>query len=472
MLNNALYRQDVNLMHKLHFFIKDLHVQIEQLHSYYKPSLGSRTLTVFRGLTLSMADFNAKIRREKNNLIAFDSFLSTSLSINVAKAFARDKKDPNDQSILLHIEIDADKIGRPFADISRLSEFGKEGEILFSMGTVFRVVDVAEEETSEQLWIVKLVSADDDDKLLMKEGQKTQPMLSSFFKHVYQAQKELGDHRLIAASCVNIASMCFRQRQYKSSLDLYTKSLNTLLQLPSADPLTVATYQSNVARAHLALDETSEALALYEKALETRVKRCERNDPLLINTLHTIGNIYKEKKDYDKAYKVYLRALEFQTSNPTPGLQIDPSSVAATYIYMANVLYEDGHPKAALENFKKALDYQHAHLSKDHPALAFLHNNIGAMHYRNEEYKQALKHHATCLEIEKRSLPKDHITFIDTYRSMAETCERVEKRDEAVEYAQKLVDQCKLHETQAPKQLKEALELLNRLTQDRDLFKP
>ena len=420
---------------------------------------------------MSMADFDASIRRNKNELIAFDSFVSTSLSEDVAKEFAKRKRSPTDESILYHMEIDADKIGRPFADISRRSQFGMEGEILFSMGTVFRVADVAAAKNSENLWIVRLVSADVDDTQLKKEGEKTQRMLMAFFKDVHAAQKDRGDARQIAASCVNIASMYYRDGDYDNSLKLYIKSRDKLLQFPSPHELTIATYQSNIARTYEALKKPDEALVLYEKALETRRNRCgDMNDPLLINTLHTVGNMYKAAAKFDSALEIFDEALRRQTSADIPDLQIDPSSIAATHIYIAKVLYWDNQYKPALENFRKALHYQHHHLSNKHPALAFLHNNIGAMNYRLRDYKKALHHHAICLSIEEHSLPKDHITFIDTYRSMAESYEKLKMLPEAVHYAVKLVDQCKLHQSQPPDLLQKANELLGRIEKENDLF--
>ena len=80
MLNTALLKKDIAMLCKFHFYIKDLHTHLEQLHGLYKPSLKSRVFSVHRGLNMPKKDFEKSIRDEKNNLIAFDTFLSTSLS--------------------------------------------------------------------------------------------------------------------------------------------------------------------------------------------------------------------------------------------------------------------------------------------------------------------------------------------------------------------------------------------------------
>ena len=190
MLNTALLRQDIPMLYRFHFFIKDLHMQLEQLHNLYKPSLVSRTFTVYRGLGMPMKVFDETIRQEVNKLLAFDTFLSTSLKHDVAFQFAKSKSNADDESILLQIEIDTDKLQRPFADVSRLSAFQREDEILFSIGTVFRIDHVAEEKTDDGVWLVRLSSIDENDEQLTNETKQTHLTLLNFFRRVLPSSKK------------------------------------------------------------------------------------------------------------------------------------------------------------------------------------------------------------------------------------------------------------------------------------------
>jgi hypothetical protein len=70
----------------------------------------------------------------------FNTFLSTSTERRVALSFATQNLNYLDtQSILFEMKINVAKCQSPFADIQQLSEVKKEKEILFSMGTVFRI---------------------------------------------------------------------------------------------------------------------------------------------------------------------------------------------------------------------------------------------------------------------------------------------------------------------------------------------
>ncbi|CAM4764339.1 unnamed protein product [Rotaria magnacalcarata] len=470
MLNTALLTQDISILYKFHFFIKDLHMQLEQMHSLYKPSLESRVFTVYRGLNMSSEDFEKTIRGEIKNLIAFDSFLSTSLDENVAKEFALDKQDPKNESVVFHMEIDADQTERPFADISRWSNFKNEREVLFSIGTVFRIDDVAKEKTIDGIWTVHLSTVSEKDEQLQKETQQIQSTLLEFFQGVLHAQREAKakyDEK-IPGSNANVASMHYKQGEYEDSLIFYEKALEAFNNLKSPDPLTKAAYISNVAKTHMSLGHDDAALNLYKDALYIRRRLCEPNDPSLIHTLHTIGHIYRGKKNWNEAFEQYNEALKLQLlSIESSGLS-DPSSIAVTYICIGNIFHHQERYQEALESFLEALQQQHKHLSEQHPFLAFLYNNIGAMYYKIKKYDLALENQLKCLEIESKALPKEHKTFAETYKNIATTYEKRRQFDEAIEFTQKYIDQLKLHDSKGSKELNDAMQLLKTIQISRD----
>ncbi|CAF3931751.1 unnamed protein product [Rotaria sordida] len=199
------------------------------------------------------------------------SIYRLSLDENIVKQFALDKRDPKKESVVFSIEIDADRMERPFADISRWSDFKNERGVLFSIGTVFRIDDVADQKISDGIWMVRLSTVSEKDKQLQKEIQQIRLTLLKFFENVLHAQRDVKDDRKIPASNANVAK--------------------------SSDPLTKATYISNVAKAHLALKHYDKALEFYKEPLDIRRHKCEPNDPSLIHTLHTIGHIYRGKEN-------------------------------------------------------------------------------------------------------------------------------------------------------------------------------
>ena len=465
MLNAALLRRDTKILYKFHFFIKDLHMQIEQLHSLYKPSLKERTFTVFRGLSMPMNVFDEKIRKQNNNLIGFDNFLSTSLFERVGRAYALINKMENTEAILLRISINADELQRPFADISRLSYFGNEGEILFSIGTVFRIIQVAEEKDKDGIWIVELTSVGENDQFLKHDTEETQQTLLKFFKRVHRAHTKANtqNHSQIAASLANIARMYYKQGDYEESLKDYQKARDILIKSSPNDSLSIATYESNIAMVQDAMGRRNEALDHYQTALNTRRQLCRSDDPILINTFRAIGHIYFKEHEWKKALEFYDHARQTQLSSAVPPDEVDPQPLAASHIYSALVHQQLHQHEQALEHLSKALTYQLKYLPKTHPILAFLYNNIGAMCFRLEKFDKALENHLQCLLIEQGSLPSDHFAFVETYHNIATTYERLKQFNEAVQYAQHAVDQSKLHRNEDDLKHKQLLRHLQNL---------
>jgi hypothetical protein len=78
MLNRALRIHDVEIIIKMGFFLRDVHRHIEQ----------NDLIVVYRGKGMSNVDFD-EIRKRKDGLLAFNTFLSTSLNEAVSLQFAQ-----------------------------------------------------------------------------------------------------------------------------------------------------------------------------------------------------------------------------------------------------------------------------------------------------------------------------------------------------------------------------------------------
>src|SRR3984957_7590137 len=147
------------------FFLRDLHRQIEELHSQAQPHHGHFT-TVYRGQCMSITDFE-KIKKTEGGLLAFNNFLSTSTNRNVSLGFARGAlHNPESVGILFQMTINSSISSAPFALLGDVSYFKSEEEILFSMHTVFRIGQIKSIE--DRLWRVELALTSDDDPELKR----------------------------------------------------------------------------------------------------------------------------------------------------------------------------------------------------------------------------------------------------------------------------------------------------------------
>lgn len=166
MLNRALRSLDMEVMIKLGFFIRSLHLQLVQLHKEQAADF-KEDFVVYRGQGFMQQDFQ-HLFDIKGGLLSFNNFLSTSKALQVAMTFVKNsmRKNKDVTGVLFVMTIDPKKISTwltPFALIDQHSAIPSEQEILFPMHTIFRVVDIKRTAENSRLWEVQLTLSDDND---------------------------------------------------------------------------------------------------------------------------------------------------------------------------------------------------------------------------------------------------------------------------------------------------------------------
>lgn len=157
MLNRALRAQNIHLLFLFRFLIRDLESQLIDNQCQSR-------ITVYRGQLMWAKEFES-LKRSSGELISINSYLSTSLNRDLAYKFLRQPTDL--ERILFEIDADPRLHGiKPFANISQLSCYAKEQEVLFMLGSMFKLGDITHDRNS--VWTVKLTLCGDRD-LNLKE---------------------------------------------------------------------------------------------------------------------------------------------------------------------------------------------------------------------------------------------------------------------------------------------------------------
>ncbi|CAF1215661.1 unnamed protein product [Didymodactylos carnosus] len=160
MLNQVLRQENVTGIFQLRYFIKDLYLQLRELHSQYIKSLSQKTkiLTVYRGQTITINQLQ-QLKENISSIIYVNTFLSTTTDKEVALIYAG-VEGSYLVSVLFEINIDTSIATKPFANIEDYSYHKDENEILFALGTMYKIVSVSKFENGH-IWIIKL-SYDND----------------------------------------------------------------------------------------------------------------------------------------------------------------------------------------------------------------------------------------------------------------------------------------------------------------------
>ncbi|CAF1410716.1 unnamed protein product [Adineta ricciae] len=160
-LNSSLRMENLHLMFLFRSFISDI---CEQL----KKNPVKTSIKVYRSQLIAKEEFQ-NLQKSTGQFISINSFFSTSLSRSTALSFLDLSDGSSDlQKILFEVSADPTTVTtKPFADISKFSDFNDEQEILFMIGSIFQIEKIENDEENE-VTIVKMNLCSDEENHLRK----------------------------------------------------------------------------------------------------------------------------------------------------------------------------------------------------------------------------------------------------------------------------------------------------------------
>ncbi|CAF1060360.1 unnamed protein product [Didymodactylos carnosus] len=184
LLNKGLRTDDIVGLFLFRFYIIDLCSQLEGESSRQKPFFHSSAPTLlYRAQRIS----NDELQKLKDNirvLISTNGFLSTTRDRDLALVFVAGVADTEElKTVLFQITAKSNLTTVHFADITKYSHMKDEKEVLFSISAVFKVMNVAFDNTLK-VWLIELVATDEGSNhvqdyftLLKNELECTNPEL-------------------------------------------------------------------------------------------------------------------------------------------------------------------------------------------------------------------------------------------------------------------------------------------------------
>ncbi|CAF0782073.1 unnamed protein product [Rotaria sordida] len=312
LLNKVLRSSDIDKMITLRLLIRDLYYQLREEQKNFPDTI----VTVYRGQAMALRELN-KIRTHIGNLISMNSFLSTSKDRDVARMFAESSTDPNDNThkrILFEIHATTRRIdAKPFAEISHFGSYTDEKEILFMLGSVFKLQNIVYDE-NEKLWIVKLILCGENDNelkdvlksmksdiaecpnltslgLLLKKMGKIDRAAKCFQRHLNSLAS---DDFLRRASCYwNLGNIAREKGYYKEALENLNMSLDIKSNLSSIDKTSMGDLYNDIGTVYNYIPDYSKALEAYQQALKYKLESVGHDHLTTASVYDNMGTIYR-----------------------------------------------------------------------------------------------------------------------------------------------------------------------------------
>ncbi|CAF1273770.1 unnamed protein product [Didymodactylos carnosus] len=449
LINKALRTEEIEQLYIFRLFISNLSTclgkESQRIQREQAP------INVYRGERLSNVELE-KLKANEGKLISINGFLSTSRSHELALRFAcKQAKRTGVFPVLFHIQcyMTGESSDIIFADITELSHFPEEQEVLFDLGAAFRIESIHFEDKLN-LWHIRLKATNEGAQIAQeyielnkKDIDERTVSVSIMFGRLladmghYDKSQNYFEKLLTDSADEDVASIYHnigRAQNFKGKYDQALESFVTSLSmkrsfLPSNHP-SIADTLNNIGVVYRSKGEYDRALEYHMKSLEMKEICLPLNHASTADTLNNIGLIYQSKNEYDRALEYYIKSLKMKEICLLP----NHASTAVTLNNIGMVYGLRGQDNLALEHFMTSLKMKEICLPPNHDSTAATLENIGMVYRSMGEYDQALEYYMTSLKMKEICLPLNHDRTADTLNNIGIVYDSKGEYDHALEY--------------------------------------
>ncbi|CAF3902839.1 unnamed protein product [Rotaria sp. Silwood1] len=475
LLNQGLRMENFDIIYKFRLFIADFHKQLLTLgcDDLKAKADENNILIVYRGQLLPMDELNS-IRTNQSGYIAMNTFLSTSLSSAVAADFqGNGDQRPFLESVIFEIKIDFSTLTSPtvpFALISQMSTKPDEQEVVFSIGSVFRIDSI--DDDIYPLWHIKLTLDSKQSTGLIElfdfYAPKTTLLptslldLSEIFLLIDDYNRAENYNKILLEQIPenhsdvpkiynNLANICRLRGNFTEAKNYLTLADETLCREVINNPtrcdicITQSLLYDNRREYKRAREKLFEASSLvqndciirsqilknigatyqheenyesssyyYGEALKIQQKILPDKHPALADTYDSMAQIYSERLEFERAIELHRDVLAIQKKVLPPV----HSAIARTFSNIALIYYNQDEVDAALDNYTMALEMLKQIYGSDYRGLGTIFTNIGDVYSKKLDDKNAESYYEMAFEIHQKYLPSSEIDLALTYKSM------------------------------------------------------
>jgi tetratricopeptide (TPR) repeat protein len=300
------------------------------------------------------------------------------------------------EKVLFEISADPQTdLNKPFCNITSLSYYSSEEQIIFTLGSIFRLESVNQQDDGkDRIWIIRMTLSTDKQK-----------RLKYIFEHI-KNQYDVEEFDLLS-----FGKVLRKMSKYDEAEKFYRQLLK---ELPYDHP--------NIVDCHyglgIVLDEKGDyesSLECHQQSIEIKNQTLKGNDPSIGYSYNSIANVYQKKGEYKRALEYYNKTLSvwkkiFGENHPD----------VAMCLNNMGCLYENERKYSqALECHQKALAIKKAHLPDDHYNISCTHNNLATVYGNIGQLDLALDHLSISLNIKTKFLPINHPDIALTYKNIA-----------------------------------------------------
>lgn len=233
----------------------------------------------------------------------------------------------------------------------------------------------------------------------------------------------------------------FRERGYLGDYDkaknYYQKAEQGMKQIYGDKPHPeMAAFYDEYALLYDNMGKYSEALSLFQKALEIKQKTLKREHPDIVQSYGSIGLIYYELTEYDKALDFLYESLEIADK-----IWSGPFSFKADIYNNLGLVYRNkGDYQKAEDFYGRALCIREEIYMPNHPMVLAIKNNIAQVYASEERYSEAISLFETVIREYRGNSREDSAFLATVYDNLSTAYREMERYEDALGICTKGLD--------------------------------
>jgi tetratricopeptide (TPR) repeat protein len=351
-----------------------------------------------------------KFKKSMSGLLSFNNFLSTSTNRDVSLRFAQHSLNKDDLvAVLFEIHIDPAIRTIPFASLNGISYYPSENEILFSMHSIFRILDI--EHMHNRIWNIQLKLTTDNDPKLYS--------LTDFMRREIQGPN--ATHRL--------ASYMLKVHEWDKAKELFEIILNNKLPKSKNE---LSYIEHSLGWTYDEKGDLQQALVHYQKSLDIDMTYFPKDHAQLAPTYANLACLFEKQGKFELAMEHYRYALNIELKSPYP----DQIKIATRYMNMGDLFRQLGRFQEAHKSVKSALEIRLNILPSTHPDLATTYGHLFDICLSMEDFITALEYAKESLRIKQKSYTANDFQIAIAYNNVSAALDKLGRYKEALKEAE------------------------------------
>ena len=410
LINKSLRTEDIDELYKYRFYIVDLCACLAEQSKLLYDS--TTKMNVYRGVKLPQGE-RQRLCESIGHLISVNGYFSTSRNLKVSEAYAGVGSNHvchGLDCVIFDIEVDLQQYPETIlADVRHLSRFSDEEEVLFDIGTVFKILSVDRNE-KKQYWHFRLRATDEGRSIAKEyvdlkqlEFNESNDVECTFGTLIF----DMGEWRQSRIYFENldkrrpndpyvrfgIGRSYYNSDYPEQALKYFQEAYNLCMKDDEKLSKLAAKICCHMSRVYIDCSNYQEALLVANKAMKLYQLVGEENARLgIAQTLVCFGLVYLHQGKDDECLKNFERAHSIMKDV----YKCNHPEISACLVFLSCAYYHKGDYEKSLSSVLESLATDRVLLPKVHPSIYYQENNIGKQYYKLGKYKEALERFRRC----------------------------------------------------------------------------